>query len=299
MMHLLQVSDLSKAEIEVLIARALDFKQAKTYPTYPHISVINVFYEKSTRTHLSFALAQQNLGCKTLDLNPERSAEGKGEAMLDTLSTVHAMGVQIAVMRHAEDDIFDKILPQVPSTLSLINAGSGKRAHPTQALLDMMTIIELGLKPKDIKIAVVGDVLHSRVAHSFSTICSTMGVGELVFAAPEVWLPASMPYGQVTSEVKSALQDADIVMTLRVQKERMVDARHQGLDAYCITEDALNLASPNVHVLHPGPMNRGIEIDSAVADGPKSCILEQVTNGVYMRMAVLEHLIKASHAASA
>lgn len=297
-MHLLQVSDLSKAEIEALIARALDFKQAKTYPTYPQVSVINVFYEKSTRTHLSFALAQQNLGCKTLDLNPERSAEGKGEAMLDTLSTVHAMGVHLAVMRHAEDDIFDAILPHIPSTLSLINAGSGKRAHPTQALLDMMTMFELGLEPKNLKIAVVGDVLHSRVAHSFSTICGIMGVGELVFAAPDVWLPEAMPYGQVTTEVKAALKDADIVMALRVQKERMVDGKHQNLEAYCITEDALSLASPNVHVLHPGPMNRGIEIDSAVADGPKSCILEQVTNGVYMRMAVLEHLIKASHAAS-
>jgi aspartate carbamoyltransferase catalytic subunit len=301
--HFLDVDQLSSSMVLELIERALFFKlssqnQAPSYPTYPGVVLLQVFYENSTRTQLSFDLAAKNLGLTVLSLDPKRSSESKGEAMQDMCQTFAAMGVRLMVIRHPEDGALQQLSRVIPESLQLVNAGDGMHAHPTQAMLDMMTIIEHKLKPQDIKIAVVGDIRHSRVAQSLQCLCRVLQVGELALIGPEAWLPKNIIYGEATSSLQKGLDQADVVMTLRVQHERFSDDEACDLLAYrenyAITSSSLLYAKPGARVMHPGPINRGVEIDSDVADGPQSCILQQVQNGVFMRMAILEWLIRAS-----
>ncbi len=298
MKHFLDVSTLTKHEARALFERAFEFKKTKTYPKYPDIVLLEIFYESSTRTSLSFDLAAKRLGLTVLSLDSRRSSETKGESLQDMLKTVAAMGVNLVVMRHFEDDIFDKLQAVAPHSIQLVNAGSGMFAHPTQAMLDMMTILEKGVVPENAKIAVVGDILHSRVAGSFQRLCKLLEVGALVFTGPSSWLPDTVEYGRLTDSLSDALQDADVVMTLRVQRERFTKKEQLDFESYreyyAITEKALTYAKPEALVMHPGPINRGIEIDDAVADGPQSCILDQVENGVFIRMAILEALIQGA-----
>ena len=181
----------------------------------------------------------------------------------------------------------------------MINAGDGKHAHPSQAMLDLMTIMEKKSNLNDLKIAIVGDIRHSRVANSLQSLFKLMQVGELVLVAPKAWQPERVHYGRVTAVLSEGMQDADVIVGLRVQKERI--AVHEQLDLvqyraqYALTSDAVRLAKSDAIIMHPGPINRGIEIDSEVADGPQSLILTQVQNGVYMRMAILESLGSPRH----
>jgi aspartate carbamoyltransferase catalytic subunit len=298
MKHFLDVSALTKDKAHALFERAFVLKKANTYPKYSHIVLLNIFYEDSTRTSSSFDLAAKRLGFTVLNLDPKRSSGTKGESINDMLQTVAAMGVNILVMRHQEDDAFENLKDTIPAGLKLVNAGSGMFAHPTQAMLDVMTMIEQKVDLKTAKIAVVGDILHSRVAGSLQRLCALLGVGELVFTGPASWLPDTLEYGRVTDSLSDALTNADVVMTLRVQRERF--AKEERLDfesyreQYAITEQALAYAKPGALVMHPGPMNRGVEIDAVVADGPQSCILKQVENGVFIRMAILEALIQSA-----
>lgn len=297
MQHFLDVDALTANKAMTLFERAFELKKAKTYPQYPHTVLLNVFYEESTRTRLSFELAAKHLGFTVLNLDPKRSSETKGESIEDMLQTVAAMGVNIVVMRHAEDDVFERLKDTLPPKLQLVNAGSGMWAHPTQAMLDIMTILEQKLILPDIKVAVVGDILHSRVAGSLQRLCALLGVGELVFTGPRAWLPQSVEYGRVTDELPDALENADVVMALRVQRERFTKNESLDFDSfrayYAITEKTLKHAKPNACVMHPGPMNRGVEIDATVLDTPNACILSQVENGVFIRMAILEALVRA------
>jgi aspartate carbamoyltransferase catalytic subunit len=294
MKHFRDVGELTLDEAYQLFERAFFFKQTQQYPTYPKVVLLNLFYEHSTRTCLSFDLAAKQLGFIVLNLDPTRSSESKGETMGDTLKTVAAMGVRVLVMRHPEDDAFECLSDEIPALLALVNAGSGMYAHPTQAMTDVMTMLEQKLTLRDTKLVVVGDILHSRVAGSLQRLCALLGVGELVFTGPKSWLPHTLDYGRVTDSLSDALRDADVVMALRVQRERFTADESLDFESYrrhyAITEQTLAYAKPNVCVMHPGPMNRGVEIDSAVADGPQSCILNQVENGVYIRMAILESL---------
>ncbi|MCH9689267.1 MAG: aspartate carbamoyltransferase catalytic subunit [Gammaproteobacteria bacterium] len=296
MKYFLDVDTLTPDTAHALFERAFDLKQAQTYPQYHHISLLNLFYEESTRTRLSFDLAAKKLGISVLNLDPKRSSEAKGESMADMLQTIAAMGINILVMRHPDDDVFSRVVSTIPTELKLLNAGNGMLAHPTQAMLDIMTMLEQKIVLQDAKIVVVGDILHSRVAGSLQRLCALLGVKELVFTGPRAWLPDALEYGDMTDSLSDALEDADVVMTLRVQRERFTPEESLNFDAYrkqyAITEALLSHAKPNACVLHPGPMNRGVEIDSAVADGPQSCILKQVENGVFIRMAILEALIK-------
>ncbi len=295
MEQFLDVTILTQDEAYALFERAFALKHTKVYPKYPHVVLLNIFYEDSTRTSLSFDLAAKHLGFTVLNLDPKRSSETKGESIDDMLKTIAAMGVNILVMRHPEDDVFESLKAYIPKGLKVVNAGSGMFAHPTQAMLDIMTMIERQVDLKNAKIAVVGDILHSRVAGSLQRLCALLEVGELVFTGPQTWLPDTLEYGHVTDSLPDALRSADVVMTLRVQRERFT--KEESLDfehyreQYAITEQALAYAKPGALLMHPGPMNRGVEIDSAVADGPQSCILNQVENGVFIRMAILEALI--------
>jgi len=290
--HFLEISRMTYAEATTLIQRALYFKKEGIYPAFPHGIVANLFYENSTRTRVSFELAASHLGMKVVNLNLEHSSESKGETVEDTISTLAAMGITLFVIRHKQDGLPQTMAEQVGGRVHIINAGDGMHAHPSQALLDFMTIMEQKPNVSQLKIAIVGDLLHSRVAKSLQCLCALLGVGELSLIAPPSWLPFVGSFGNTTTSLKEGLKDADVVICLRVQRERLeadecVDLEHYRRD-YAITALSLAFAKPDAMLMHPGPINRGVELDSEVASGPQSYILSQVQNGVYMRMAILE-----------
>lgn len=297
MKHFLESSQLSSEDIHHLLKRATYFKQhPQSYPQYPHITLANLFYEPSTRTRVSFEMAAKNLGIRVVNLDSERSSESKGEMIEDTVHTLFAMGVTLFVIRHKQSGLPKAMAGALPYGLQVINAGDGTNEHPSQGLLDLLTITVHKPNLSQLKIVIVGDLLHSRVANTLQSLCALMNVGELVLVAPEIWHPRALVYGRLTTSLPEAIEDADVVITLRIQQERL--ATQEGLDlkqyhqAYAITKARLAYAKPDVMVMHPGPINRGVEIDSDVADGPRSFILEQVQNGVFMRMAILESLIE-------
>ncbi|RUR12340.1 aspartate carbamoyltransferase catalytic subunit [Legionella sp. km772] len=294
MKHFLEISQLTTEDVLRLIHRALEFKKSPQYPSYHQHSVANLFYENSTRTRVSFELAAKHLGMKVINIDLHSSSETKGEIIEDTLHTLAAMGIGNFVIRHKQEGM-QQVLADRVKNVHIVNAGDGTHAHPSQALLDMMTIMEEKQEPSALKIAILGNIRHSRVAHSFQCIAKHLNVGELVMVAPSIWQPHKLHYGRVTSDIKEGLADADVVMCLRVQKERLLEHEFLDLAAYrqdfALTQKTLAYAKPDVMVMHPGPMNRGIEIDNHVADGDKSYILQQVTNGVYARMAILEALV--------
>ena len=295
MKHLLELSQLSYEDCQRLLNRAVYFKSQRQYPQLSGLSLANLFYEPSTRTRISFEMAAKNLGIRVVNMDFSQSSETKGETIEDTLQTLHAMGIQLFVMRHKQNGLPQLMSDACSSAMHIINAGDGTHEHPSQALLDMMTIMQYMPQLEKLKIAIVGDVLHSRVANSLQSLCALMKVRELVLVAPEIWhSTVRSSYGSITSSLRQGLQDADVVIALRVQKERLQINETMDLAAYhseyAITQTSLAWAKPDAIVLHPGPLNRGIEIDSGVADGPRSRILEQVKNGVFIRMAILEAL---------
>ncbi|MCR9192498.1 MAG: aspartate carbamoyltransferase catalytic subunit [Gammaproteobacteria bacterium] len=295
MKHFLEINQLSYDTITRLLQRAMAFKSQHTYPQFQGRALANLFYEPSTRTRISFEMAAKNLGIRVVNVDTASSAENKGEVIEDTIQNLFAMGITHFVLRHKQGGMPQSIAGTSSFGAHIINAGDGAHAHPSQALLDMMTILSHKPNLKRLKIAVVGDVLHSRVASSFQKMCMMMGVGELVLVAPEIWHPNSPAFGRVTSSLQDGIVDADVVITLRVQKERLHAKETMSLedyhDTFAITKTTLAMAKPDVMIMHPGPINRGVEIDSDVADGPHSYILEQVTNGIFMRMAILEALM--------
>ncbi len=295
MNHFLEISQLSRQQIETVLQRALDFKLESLYPVYTQYTVANLFYENSTRTRVSFEMAANHLSMPVINLDVQNSSENKGEIIADTVKTLAAMGIQYFVVRHKQEGLQQELASLLGNSVHIINAGDGTHAHPSQAVLDMMTIMEQKPHLDKLKIAVLGNIKHSRVANSFQSICSKLGIGEVVFIAPELWQPVKTEYGRVTNDLRDGLADADVVICLRVQRERLLDTEHLDLESYrrdfALTEKSLAYAKPDAMVMHPGPMNRGIEIDSAVADGKQSFILQQVANGVFARMAIFDSLI--------
>lgn len=294
MKHLLDINQLSSREITSLVQRALHFKHNPIYPRYSHCTMANLFYENSTRTRVSFELAANALGISVVNLDLSRSSECKGEVIDDTMKTLKAMGISLFVIRHTQDGLPQALSARIDD-VHIVNAGDGQHAHPSQALLDLMTILEHKSDLTQLKIAIVGDLRHSRVANSLQCLFATFGVGELVLVAPAIWHPKTVHYGRVTTSLREGLENADVVICLRVQQERLCDAEQMDLASYrrdyAISNTSLGYAKSDAMVMHPGPINRGVEIDSDVADGPQSFILRQVSNGVYMRMAILDALI--------
>ena len=301
--HLLTLDGMSRATLSRLLDRAQEFAEGQAAPdTLRGTAVCTLFFEPSTRTRLSFQRAAQRLGADVLNFDAATSSTTKGETARDTLKNIEAMGVRGFVIRHHEDGVLNELARHIDPDTRLINAGDGRSAHPTQGLLDMLTLRQArGEDFSKLRVAIVGDVLHSRVARSDLHALRTMGVRDIRICGPAALLPpvddnGGMLHGcTVTHDFDEALEGADVLMMLRLQRERMEQGLVTSLDAYhrayCLTEARLTRAAPGAVVMHPGPINRGVEIDDAVADGPQSLILRQVANGVFVRMAVLEALL--------
>ena len=300
MNHFLEISQLSRNQVESLVTRARQFKNSSTYPSFSEHRLANLFYENSTRTRVSFELAAHHLSIPVVNLSETSSSESKGEVIEDTVRTLAAMGITLFVIRHRQEGLQQSLVNQLSNSESIhiINAGDGTHAHPSQALLDLMTILENKPSLSRLKIAIVGNIRHSRVANSLQSLFSLMGVGELTLVAPDIWLPKTVHFGRATDSLRDGISDADVIICLRVQRERLLDNEqideqtyHQN---YALTTTTLRYAKEDALVMHPGPVNRGMEIDSPVADGPQSVILRQVANGVFMRMAIIESLLTQS-----
>ena len=297
--HLLDLATMSRSRMELLLDRADHFARGGAAPAaLDGVAVCTLFFEPSTRTRLSFQLAAQRLGAHVLGFDVSTSSASKGETDADTLRTLEAMGVRGFVVRHREDGAVRRLAGCAGSGTVLINAGDGRSAHPTQGLLDMLTLRQAkGPDLSGLKVVVVGDVRHSRVARSDLQGLRTLGVRDLRVSAPAGLLPdADVLEGcTVVPELDQALDGVDVVMLLRLQRERMADGLVASLEEYHrdygLDARRLALAAPGAVVMHPGPINRGVEVTDEVADGPRSLVLRQVANGVAVRMAVLEDLL--------
>ena len=292
--HLLDIDQLSSSDLEGLLARALALAGGAR-PAVLTQTVVNLFFEPSTRTRVSFELAARRLGMSVVNIELDRSSSSKGESLEDTAATLAAMGVGAIIVRHPETGRCHQLAATLPPGLRLLNAGDGSGHHPSQALLDLACLRQAGLDVRDRVVAIIGDVRHSRVARSDLCLFRRCGAAELRIAGPDSLMPEFLPAGVVRSDsLDEAVRDADVIMMLRVQHERMDQQVWPDPGSYHarwgLQTAHLALARPDCRVLHPGPINRGMEISSAVADGPQSLILDQVRMGVFARMAVLEWL---------
>lgn len=296
---LISIDDLGEAGLRGLLARAQAFADGAQAAALPGDACVStLFFEPSTRTKLSFQRAAQRIGVDMLSFDVATSSTSKGETALDTMRTIEAMGVDVFVVRHKEDGAVEELARNSEKGTRFINAGDGRSNHPTQALLDMLTIRQhKAVEFSKLRVAIIGDVKHSRVARSDYQALHLLGVEDIRVCGPAGLLPAAeeMPAARFVDRLEDALEGADVVMTLRLQRERMAAGLIESLQAYHadfgITEARLAHAQTAAIVMHPGPMNRGVEIADSVADGAQSRILQQVRNGVFARAAVLERAI--------
>jgi aspartate carbamoyltransferase catalytic subunit len=296
MQHFLDIESLSSTQVIHLLQRAQYFKKERNFPVFNQCRLANLFYENSTRTRVSFELAATHLSIPVINLDLASSSESKGEVILDTVKNLVAMGINLLVIRHHQNSLQHSLATQLGPIAHIINAGDGQHAHPSQALLDVMTIIEKKPNLRDLKIAIIGNIRHSRVANSLQRLFALLGVGQLKLVAPQLWLPEKVFFGETTESLQTGISDADVVICLRIQNERLTNSdqidRQAYREGYALTKETLSFAKSDALVMHPGPINRGMEIDSDIADGPQSCILQQVHNGVFMRMAIIESLLQ-------
>jgi aspartate carbamoyltransferase catalytic subunit len=301
--HLLGVEGLPASAITALLDAAESFfdvsrRSVRKVPTLRGKTVINLFYEASTRTRTSFELAGKRLSADVINISASSSSAVKGETLLDTVKNLEAMQPDVVVIRHYASGAPHFVAARTRA--AVVNAGDGTHEHPTQALLDAFTIRRQKGGLAGLKVAICGDVAHSRVARSNAHLLRTMGA-EVRFAAPRTLLPAAVEELGVTAfdRIEPALEGVDVVMMLRVQRERMdgsfLPTTREYSRTFGLNRARLALAKPDAIVMHPGPMNRGVEIDPAIADGPRSVILDQVEAGVAVRMAVLWRLAAEAH----
>ena len=297
--HVLDLDDFTPAEIELVFnltdtMRKVMSHQIERLSTLRDKTVVNLFYESSTRTRVSFELAAKNLGANVVNISASASSVTKGESLIDTVNTLEALGANIVVMRHPQSGAPYTLTKYVEA--NILNGGDGWHAHPTQGLLDLYTMRQHKGNLKGLKAVIIGDIMHSRVARSNIWGLTTMGV-EVTLCGPPTLMPGNLnkpphlPQVSVEHDIAVALDGADIVMALRLQLERqqsgLLPTIREYVQLYQLTEQRLAKAKPDALVMHPGPMNEGIEISPAVAHGPQSVINEQVTNGVAVRMALL------------
>jgi len=296
--HYLTTEGLSREILTEILDTADSFvdmseQEVKKVPLLRGKTVVNLFFESSTRTLSTFELAAKRLSADVLNLNISTSSTSKGETLKDTLMTLEAMHSDMFVVRHSDSGAAHFIAEHVTPKVAVINAGDGRHAHPTQAMLDMLTIRRHKGDFAPLTVAIVGDILHSRVARSQIHALRTLGAAEIRVIAPQTLLPRHIEAlgVRVFTNMDQGLKDVDVVMMLRLQKERMNSAllpsESEFYKLYGLSEEKLALAKPDAVVMHPGPINRGVEIASSVADGPRSLILNQVTNGIAVRMAVM------------
>ena len=299
--HLLSLDGLPARILTQILDTAASFvavgeREVKSVPLLRGKAVFNVFFENSTRTRTTFEIAAKRLSADVVNLNIGSSSQSKGETLLDTVANLSAMHADMFVVRHAAAGAAHLIARHVAPHISVVNAGDGRCAHPTQGLLDMFTIRHFKGGFHNLRVAIVGDVLHSRVARSQIHGLTTLGCPEVRVVAPKTLLPRDVGNlgVHVHHNMEQGLRDVDVVMMLRLQNERMQGARLPSAGEFYkhwgLTPEKLRHARPDAIVMHPGPMNRGVEIDSEVADGPQSVILSQVTFGIAVRMAVMSIL---------
>ena len=299
--HLLSTEGLPATILQHILDTAESFvgvteRDVKKVPLLRGKSVFNLFFEPSTRTRTTFEIAAKRLSADVINLNIAASSQSKGETLLDTVNNLSAMYADMFVVRHSQSGAAHLIASHVQPEIHVINAGDGRHAHPTQGLLDVFTIRHYKRDFHNLRVAIVGDVLHSRVARSQIHALTTLGVPEVRVIAPKTLLPSKVERlgVHVYHDMSQGLKEADVLMMLRLQNERMLSARLPSTEEYFkyygLNQEKLALAKPDAIVLHPGPMNRGVEIDSAVADGRQSVILPQVTFGIAVRRAVMSIL---------
>jgi aspartate carbamoyltransferase catalytic subunit len=301
--HFLTIEGLSRELLTEILDRSEGFlgvaqQAVKKVPLCRGKVVANLFFENSTRTRTTFELAAKRLSADVLNLNISTSATAKGETLLDTLRNLEAMHVDMFVVRHADSGAAHFIARHANAHVSVINAGDGRHAHPTQGMLDMFTIRRHKPDFSRLTVAIIGDILHSRVARSQIQALNILGTGEVRVIGPRTLIPAGADEAlgvRVFHDLREGVRNADVIILLRLQRERMSTAllpsEHEFFYLFGLTEGRLRGAKPDVIVMHPGPINRGVEMDSQVADGPHSVILEQVSNGIAVRMAVMSMCI--------
>jgi len=299
--HILDLDDFTKKEIELVfeIADAMAeilTREVKQVPTLRGKTIVNLFYEPSTRTRASFELAAKNLSAGTINLDASKSSIAKGESLVDTMHTLQALGADVIVIRHSQAGA--PYLAAQHVNTNIINGGDGEHAHPSQSLLDLYTIRHHVGNLTGLKVTIVGDIMHSRVARSNIWGMTAMGI-DLTLCAPPTLIPqgledfikqSQIPNVRIETKIDSALEQADVVMPLRIQIERqqsgLLPTLREYIQYYQLNKKRLSLAKPNALVLHPGPMNEGVEISTEVAHGTQSVVEEQVTNGIAIRMAL-------------
>lgn len=300
--QLLSMSVLDKEKITYLLDRAEHFlttaiAKNQVLETLRGQVIVNLFFESSTRSRNSFEIAAHRLGAIVLSPDIKQSATVKGELLIDTIHNLEALGAKLLIIRHPDNNLTQFLAAELSTDIAIINAGDGSNEHPTQALLDLLTIRQRVTDFSSLTVAILGDVAHSRVARSLIIGLRLMGVENIRIVAPDYFLPdpTNALRADRFNNISAGLQDTDIVYVLRIQKERMAQAQYPNEGAYFkafgLTQEKLALAKPGAMVMHPGPMNRGIEIESAVADGPQSVILSQTHNAVALRMAVIETVL--------
>ncbi|OBX82226.1 aspartate carbamoyltransferase [Moraxella atlantae] len=296
--HFIGVEGLSRAQLMQILDKAngylLGDGKIKNSDELDGCTVMNLFFENSTRTRTTFEVAAKRLGANVTSIDIAKSSTQKGESLRDTLWNLEAMTADIFVVRHSASGAAHFMATEVTPNIAIINGGDGWHAHPTQALLDMLTIHREAARPfEQLRVAIIGDIKHSRVARSDIAALKTLGTTDIRVVAPKTLLPKGIErYGvQVFNDLDQAIVDCDVVIGLRIQNERigspLLPSTNEYFKAYGITPERLKRARPDAIVMHPGPMNRGVEIASSVADGAQSVILKQVNNGIAIRMAVL------------
>ncbi len=305
LLHFLSIEGLNRSILTEILDTAQSFtsvadRQVKKVPILRGKTVANLFFEPSTRTRSTFELAEQRLSADILSLNVSTSATTKGESLLDTLQNLEAMQIDMFVIRHQDSGSAHFFAQHVRPGVSVLNAGDGQHAHPTQAMLDMYTIRHFKKDFSQLRVAIVGDILHSRVARSQIHALNILNTGEIRVIAPRTLLPVDTESlgVQVYSDFEKGLQDVDVVIMLRLQKERMrgalLPSEKEYFRLYGLSQERLKLAHPEAIVMHPGPANRGVEIESSVMDGHQSVILKQVAFGISVRMAVMSLIVGQS-----
>ena len=298
LIHLLSIEGLPQSVLNQILDTAGTFlsvndREVKKVPLLRGKSVFNLFFENSTRTRTTFEIAAKRLSADVINLDIARSSAAKGESLLDTIANLSAMHADMFVVRHGESGAPYLIAQHCAPHVHVVNAGDGRHAHPTQGLLDMYTIRHFKQDFTKLTVAIVGDIVHSRVARSDIHALTTLGVPEIRAVGPKTLVPGDLSAMgvRVCHDMKEGIKDADVIIMLRLQNERMggamLPSAAEFYKTYGLTHDKLALARPDAIVMHPGPINRGVEIDSVVADGAQSVILPQVTFGIAVRMAVM------------
>ena len=301
--HFLTINGLSKETLVDILDTAesfinIDDRKIRKIPLLRGKTLVNLFFEASTRTRTTFEIAGKRLSADVININASRISTSKGETILDTVRTLEAMHSDLFIVRDHASGTAHLIANHLPDHVRVINAGDGRHAHPTQAILDMLTIRQVRPDFANLKVAIVGDILHSRVARSQIHAFNILGFREVRVIGPRTLIPTEIEKMGVTatSNMIEGLEEVDVVMVLRIQRERMdgklIPSEQEYFNRYGLTTEKLKSAKPDAVVMHPGPINRGLEISSDVADGPRSLILDQVTNGIAVRMSIMAKIMQ-------